>query len=143
MQTFLAYPSFTACARALDRGRLGKQRVECLQLLNALTGRSTGWRNHPAARMWAQHLPQLVGYSLAICSEWVGRGYRDTCAGKIRAIAAADGIEPDDTAPDWLTPAVTESHQSNLLRKAPDHYRPIFGSDLPDDLPYVWPAPSR
>jgi hypothetical protein len=35
------------------------------------------------------------------------------------------------------------SHQSALLRKDPAHYRPIFGLDVPDDLPYVWPVSDR
>lgn len=37
MQTFLPYPSGVKSARVLDRQRLGKQRVECLQILAALT----------------------------------------------------------------------------------------------------------
>jgi Pyrimidine dimer DNA glycosylase len=36
MQTFLPYPDFVACARVLDSRRLGKQRVEALQILRAL-----------------------------------------------------------------------------------------------------------
>lgn len=36
MQTFLPYKDFAECARVLDDKRLGKQRVECLQILNAL-----------------------------------------------------------------------------------------------------------
>lgn len=34
MQTFAPYGDPHAVARVLDRGRLGKQRVECLQILN-------------------------------------------------------------------------------------------------------------
>ena len=36
MQTFLPYPDFAASAAALDDRRLGKQRVEALQVLRAL-----------------------------------------------------------------------------------------------------------
>lgn len=36
MQTFLPYTDFKSCARVLDDKRLGKQRVECLQILKAL-----------------------------------------------------------------------------------------------------------
>ena len=39
MQTFLPFPDFVASARSLDRLRLGKQRVETLQILNALDKR--------------------------------------------------------------------------------------------------------
>lgn len=36
MQTFLPYPNFVESAKCLDDKRLGKQRVECLQILNVL-----------------------------------------------------------------------------------------------------------
>lgn len=36
MQTFLPYPDFRQSAKVLDRARLGKQRVECLQLARAI-----------------------------------------------------------------------------------------------------------
>ena len=38
MQTFLPYKSFTKSAQVLDYKRLGKQRVEAMQIFNALTG---------------------------------------------------------------------------------------------------------
>lgn len=47
MQTFLPYPSFVESAKCLDRQRLGKQRVEVLQLLKALLVPGSGWGNHP------------------------------------------------------------------------------------------------
>ena len=37
MQTFLPYRGFTESARVLDTRRLGKQRVETIQVLRALT----------------------------------------------------------------------------------------------------------
>ncbi len=36
MQTFLPYPDFARSAAVLDPARLGKQRVETLQILRAL-----------------------------------------------------------------------------------------------------------
>lgn len=78
MQTFLPYPSFTESAKVLDMKRLGKQRVECKQIINALEGTSKGWQNHPAAIMWRGYLPALAEYGLVICEEWVSRGYKDT-----------------------------------------------------------------
>ena len=53
MQTFLPYPDLRDSVACLDSKRLGKQRVECLQILNVLEGRRTGWQNHPAVKMWA------------------------------------------------------------------------------------------
>jgi hypothetical protein len=44
--------------------------------------------------------------------------------------------------PSWLgDEAFHLSHRSALVRKDPDFYRPLF-RDVPDDLPYVWPAVS-
>ena len=53
MHTFLPCPGFADSARMLDARRLGKQRVETIQVLRALTVAGYGWRHHPAAAMWA------------------------------------------------------------------------------------------
>ena len=49
MQTFLPYEDFRASARVLDRQRLGKQRVEAKQILQALErpGEPSGWEGIP------------------------------------------------------------------------------------------------
>lgn len=136
MQTFLPDPSFELSARCLDRQRLGKQRVEVLQLLRALHGQTAGWTRHPAALMWRSHEQALVRYGVAVCEEWLRRGYQDTCLDKISAFSSAE--EP--RMPEWLGQADFHlSHQSNLVRKKPEHYRTYFPLVDPD-LPYVWPV---
>ena len=45
VQTFLPYADFERSARALDRKRLGKQRVETIQVVRALTRPGYGWAN--------------------------------------------------------------------------------------------------
>lgn len=134
MQTFVPEDTFGACAAALDSKRLGKQRVEVLQILKALTGGSWGWRNHPATKMWEGHEAGLCAYGLAVCGEWVARGYKDTCADKMRAIISPD---PTDLPWWWGNVEMMESHRSNLVRKAPDFYRPRYPS-VSDALPYLW-----
>lgn len=52
MQTFLPVANFCESAKYLDKARLGKQRVEAMQILSTLSGASRGWINHPAVRMW-------------------------------------------------------------------------------------------
>jgi hypothetical protein len=133
MQTFLPYADFAASAAALDRQRLGKQRVEVLQLLKG------SWPNHPASKMWRGHRLALVQYGLAVCAEWRRRGYADTCTTKIAAF-----IPPADMGlPSWLgDPAFHLSHRSNLVRKLPEHYGPMFPG-VPANLPYVWPEVLR
>jgi hypothetical protein len=63
MQTFLPYASFSESAKALDYKRLGKQRVECRQILRALE-HGGGWANHPATRLWRGYETALKAYSL-------------------------------------------------------------------------------
>lgn len=175
MQTFLPYMSFHQSAECLDNKRLGKQRVECLQLLNALTGKSVGWVRHPACQMWYGYTKALALYGLAICDEWNARGHKDTVRAKILALLP-EIVDADDLynhellyspqinsplrrsvqvkaplkngghalvdeydIPHWLgDPSFHRAHQSNLVRKDPEHYTPIFG-DIPNDLPYIWP----
>lgn len=135
MQTFLPYPDFVKSARVLDRQRLGKQRVEVLQLLRALQGQTKGWVNHPAAKMWRGHEQWLAGYGVTCCEDWLSRGYKDTCKEKITALAHGFFQPP----PTWMGDAAFHrSHQSNLVRKAANHYGPLFPG-VPSDLPYVWP----
>lgn len=139
MQTFLPLPTFEGTARCLDRQRLGKQRVECLQLLGALHGRTLGWRNHPACRMWRGHISALTAYALAIIREWKSRGYRDTCEGKVLALSGGHLTAAFDYPPWFGDEVFHASHRSNLLRKDPEWYGQ-FGWTEPPTLPYVWPG---
>lgn len=153
MQTFLPWKGFVTSARALDQRRLGKQRVEAIQVLRALVVPGYGWRYHPAAAMWAGYEEALVRYGLEMCREWTAAGRRDTCAVTLTAdLRAATGIESVRTQaelaeerelPPWLgDEAFHLSHRSSLLRKDPEHYLSLFG-DIPADLPYVWPGSDR
>ncbi len=141
MQTFLPYASFPASAAVLDRQRLGKQRVENLQILKALTTPSYGWQNHPAVRMWRGFESALVEYQAAICTEWHHvRGYKDTCMSKTYALIRTTDIDECNTYPSWLGDSdFHRSHRSNLLRKDEEWYRQ-FGWSEPTDLDYVWPV---
>jgi hypothetical protein len=151
MQTFLPYPDFAATAAALDPKRLGKQRVETLQVVRALTVPGYGWQNHPAVLMWRGHLEALGRYGLVVVEAWIARGFGDTCAASIRDDLARAGIERVRTQaelagagalPAWLgNEALHRSHRSALLRKDPQWYGSRF-PDVPDDLPYVWPVRS-
>lgn len=138
MQTFLAYPDFAKSARILDRSRLGKQRVENLQIMKALVIPGYGWQNHPAVDMWRGYEGALMAYQKAVCEEWLERGYRDTCLLKTWDIYD-DWSEPSSANPHWLgSQLLHRSHQSNLVRKDPVFYRPLF-PDVPDNLDYFWP----
>lgn len=147
MQTFLPYPDFARSARALDRKRLGKQRVEALQVLRAATVPGYGWYRHPATAMWTGHVPALVAYGRAMVDEWTARGGADSTAWQIREFApeAWDRYPDDGVAhpPPWLGDAAFHrSHRSKLLSKDEELYRDVFPDDTAG-LNYVWPEPAQ
>lgn len=131
MQTFLPFADFAECARVLDYRRLGKQRAECIQILDALCG--VGWVHHPATITWETYEPTLIDYGIAICLEWVLRGYSDDGTLE-KIISYSDGRERVD--PWWLgDERLHSSHRSNLLRKDFNHYSAFDWSE-PTDLRY-------
>ena len=140
MQTFLPYEDFRRSAEVLDSPRLGKQRVETLQILRALVVPDYGWQSHPVTRMWMGYVPALTLYGLAMTDTWVARGYADTVRDQLVEFAPDADVRKVPLPP-WLGDArVHESHQSNLLAKDPVFYADLFPG-TPPDLPYVWPEP--
>lgn len=138
MQTFLPYTSYSRCAEVLDNKRLGKQRVECLQILNALLDPSKGWKHHPAVKMWRGYERELIDYGIVMCQAWLGRGFDDTCQGKIMSFLP-ETTEDSHRCPSWLDDNLCLTHQSNLVRKDPAFYGPLFPG-VPDNLEYLWPV---
>ncbi|MEV6282803.1 MSMEG_6728 family protein [Kribbella sp. NPDC051770] len=152
MQPFLPYADFRATAQVLDPRRLGKQRVETIQILRGLTVENYGWRHHPAVKMWSGYEEALVRYGLEICTAWTAEGRADTCELTLRTdLSTACGItkiRPQQSLaksgdlPPWLgDKQFHQSHRSALLQKDPAYYGPLF--DDPADLPYVWPPSDR
>jgi hypothetical protein len=138
VNTFLPFPSLDRSLAVLDLPRLGKQRVEAKQIVRALRGETRGWRHHPATRMWRGYEGGLVRYGLIACERWQAQGYADTLLDYFAGLTAD---YPQDELPPWFGASpIHRSHQSNLLRKWPEFYRPIFGPHVPDDLPYHWPV---
>jgi hypothetical protein len=136
MQTFLPYPSFEESASVLDWRRLGKQRVEGMQIINAISGVPRkdgrpykGWLNHPCSVMWKPYLPALKHYTNVIIREWIARGYNNNM----------EFYEVKDMVlPHWLgNEKIHSSHRANLLRKDLEYYSQ-FGWDENPESPYVW-----
>ena len=101
--------------------------------------RRTPWYNHPATKMWRGYEGALADYGYFACVEWVRRGFRDSLL--LWFESRRDDSDYRELYPVWLhTEAFHLSHQSNLVRKDPAHYRPFF-PDVPDNLPYLWPSP--
>ena len=75
----------------------------------------------------------LQRYHNACVREWWDRGYDSHTQ-------LASRFADDNGDPAWLgDDRLHLSHQSNLVRKLPDYYGPMF--PLVDaDLPYFWPT---
>lgn len=133
MQTFLPFPDYFYSCHVLDTKRHGKQRLEAKQILMCLLGiGSTGWRNHPAVRMWQGHEQSLSNYYRSCCISWYRKGFTQT-------MYVPPHI-PDARPPVWLDDSKLHvSHQSNLVSKFPEYYKNMFPR-VPSDMPYLWPS---
>lgn len=142
MQTFLPYPSFTQSAQALDYKRLGKQRVEAMQIIKAITGEKTlkgksykGWVKHPCSVMWKNYVPALKRYHNVMIDEWVYRGYENSMK-KYPDNEVSDLVVD---LPYWFGDKdFHKSHKANLLRKNYDFYLKPSWFFVSPKLPYVW-----
>ena len=143
-QTFLPTQNFRKAATLLDYRRLGKQRVEGLQLINSLSPDydKKGWLNHPARLMWRGYETALKYYTNCMIEEWVARGYNNTMQ--------LYEIETPIVFPPWLGyPELHKSHRMNLLRKDYDFYKQHFDADALTDLTtineyeYYWPPEKK
>ena len=130
MQTFLPYADFQKTAKCLDDKRLGKQRVECLQILKAIYIPDYGWRHHPAVNMWKDYPHALQSYMNTCIREWIDRGFKNTMA--------IEKLDRFIELPQWLGNATLHaSHRSNLLRKDKQFYSKFKWKEN-DCMPYYW-----
>ena len=132
MQTFLPYSDIKKSIECLDWRRLGKQRVESMQIHNILTGKTQtkGWRNHPAVLMWSGFENALAVYMNTAITHWIDRGYNNT----MKLIEVVDY-----QLPPWFgDQKFHDSHKSNLLRKDFDFYSQ-YGWGVSPHLDYIWP----
>lgn len=166
MNTFLPYPSFAHSVACLDRARLGKQRIECDQILRALAAAEapetlggrihSGWQRHPAVKMWRGCEAALGVYMTLATWEWQARGYHSSIIlpysrSRLRNEAHASYARMTPTMeeavpPSWLgREEVHASHRARLLAKLPEHYGLLGWSEQPrsESEGYVWPAADR
>lgn len=150
MQVFVPFPDIQKSVESLDPKRLGKQRVETWQILNAIgylergdlinpsTGRKRGWLTHPATLAWRNNVDFLNLYGEACCIEWARRGYVDNMRERF-------SYAPNPSPPAWWGNAeIHQSHRCRLLQKDFGYYfHFIFETKLPLDfstIDYVWPT---
>ena len=170
VQTFLPYPNSKASAKALDPRRLGKQRVEAIQLLLCLLSvpaedgeKPAAWSAHPAAKMWASSPFALAAYTLAVCEEWKFRGYSDGLALGARVLL---GLAPATSAinstlasvrrigswvracgalrpagpPPWWGSPAFHASHRSNLIRKDPIFYGQWNWSEPADLPYIWPT---
>ena len=132
MQTFLPYDTFEESAKTLDWRRLGKQRVEGMQIINAIKNpNKQGWQNHPIVIMWTPYVESLKYYTNVMIDEWIKRGYNNNMEKyKLNFL--------NIKFPHWLGDVrFHSSHRANLLRKDYEYYSQFGWTENPES-PYVW-----
>lgn len=130
MQTFLPYVyNFDLSAKSLDNKRLNKQLLEGRQIYAALLGRTKGWVNHPATRMWKNHENMLYKYLYAIMRECKRRGIAtEKNWTAIEELHHSNWHRGDNlTIPTWMTDEsiaykIEITHRANLYLKDPEYY---------------------
>lgn len=135
MMTFLPYEDYEKSVKVLDNKRLGKQRVECLQLINILEGKQTsnGWKNHPALKMWVGHIDSLKFYCNCCIDEWVDRGFKNTMK--------KYDVNSNSEKPWWVGHEnLHRSMRSRLIEKDKNFYLSKFPNDEGyNNGKYFWP----
>lgn len=138
--TFCPFEDFFDSLYYLDRQRLGKQRVEAMQILNVLlklkenSDYRGAWANTPQVRMWQGYEEALKDYLNTAIECWILRGYNNNMD--------YHPVSDDYPKPWWLGwEHFHASHQASLLRKDPEYYSSYFCLD-PWYLirGYLWPT---
>jgi len=160
MQTFITKLNYRDIAKELDNKRLNKQALEGWQILMNLLAvdpdgnhrEPKGWSNHPAVKMWRGYEMQLAIYVIAMCDEWIERGYNTVVRQRVEDTmrhAALLNRSIGVDLPPWYVNIntladVASSHRKALLNKNYNWYHQ-FGWPEDDGYPpqtyeYVWPV---
>lgn len=150
MNTFIPSANIVDCPKYLDKRRCFKQLVECKQILDVLDGKSEGWKNHPAIKMW-------VGYR--DCLQWYYNIFYDYCVEvhkiKIKKLPEPELLPKMMMYPIWWGyQPIHTSHIENLCRKAMEDWNKHHNLNLANALisqgidlahtkianRYIWPV---
>jgi hypothetical protein len=131
VNTFVPSSCVRECAKALDWRRLGKQRVEAYQIWRVVTGKTKGWRHHPAVKAWEGYPCALAMYCNTMIQEWIDRGYNNN----MQFLPHCD----QPAFPWWWGwEPVHKSHQAALNRKLSSYYH--YNAGEWEKWGYVWPS---
>ena len=112
MQVFVPYAEPIEVAQTLDARRLHRQIVECCQILDAIDGKTDGWKNHPVIKMYAPYREWLDRYRLCLREWWAGED----------ASARWWSHHADNVRPPFLTEEFCKQHKRRLYTKDPEKY---------------------
>lgn len=135
VNTFLISSDFTETARILDSRRLLKQRVEAKQIIDSIE-LGTGWKHHPATKMWRNHVDALKQYYNCMVKESMRRGYKNN-------MSLFEESSLTVVYPKWLfNEKIHFSHQARLIAKNSEYYKNLFTSlpDIYNKYGYIWPS---
>ncbi len=169
MQTFLPYPQVWRTAKVLDRQRLGKQRVEALQILRTLhQGPWTCWSCHQPVTHFNPYktgyhcyhceapLKRTAWYNHPAVKMWKGHEtalmhyLKHICEEWVsrgykdtcweKAKAEFGWSEPSAVEmPSWYDDEAFHRSHQSNLLRKNPEYYGQFFAGVPNDLPYVWP----
>jgi len=135
MQTFLPYESFLDSAICLDKKRCWKQVVEAAQIIDVLEGRKTGWKNHPAVKMWDGYTNELKYYFDTFLRV-------SKVKHEINTKYEYFKVKWTGKQPWWLgNEDFHRAMRSRLIEKDEVFYLPLFPDDKGfNDSKYFWPV---
>ena len=140
MQTFITDLDISTSMKNLDNKRLGKQRVEALQIADCLLVRESRWKNHPAVKMWRGYEDFLILiYIKSAMDEWTRKGFKNEKCLEWWKSLLPRVRESEIGKPFWINENFVKAHRSNLIRKNANFYKNKW-PDIPDNLPYIWPV---
>jgi len=134
MMTFLPYPNYIRSVQCLDYKRLGKQRLECKQIIEILEGKDSRYKNHSAVKMWIGYTNSLKYYSNCCINEWISRGYKNTML--------KYNVDYQNDDPWWIGDVnFHRAMRARLIEKDRNFYLPKFPKDEGfNDGKYFWPV---
>ncbi len=132
--TFLPYPNYIRSVQCLDYKRLGKQRLECKQIIEILEGKDSRYKNHSAVKMWIGYTNSLKYYSNCCINEWISRGYKNTML--------KYNVDYQNDDPWWIGDVnFHRAMRARLIEKDRNFYLPKFPKDEGfNDGKYFWPV---
>ncbi|MEM0440380.1 MAG: pyrimidine dimer DNA glycosylase/endonuclease V [Candidatus Caldarchaeum sp.] len=134
MQIFRPYVDWRKSAAVLDDLRLGKQRVEAKQVLNAFFRKLgyirdglKGWLSHPIVILYYNngkpYIDDVVGFFYACVDEWKRRGKQSN----VNLDDIQQYIEKTEKTPGTPVNRIHEiEYRRILLVKDPKHYVKVF-----------------